>query len=117
MKVDIPLNLMLFYHPVRKGVRSASTNEASCLRTVADSQWPSNQIDQSAGAVEYTNCTSAEGHPLLPNEYPGYDTKQYDGEVPVMLELWGMQSTPLLPLLPGPLWPGMVVPDRAQSMG
>ena len=32
-------------------------------------------------------------------------------EVPVMLELWGMQSTPLLPTLPGPLWPGVIVPD------
>ena len=38
------------------------------------------------------------------NECPGYDTKQSDSEVPVMLELWGMQSTPSLPLLPGPLW-------------
>ena len=53
----------------------------------------------------------------LPNEYPGYDLKQSDGEVPVMLELWGMQSTPSLPLLPGPLWLGMVAPDRALSMG
>ena len=34
-----------------------------------------------------------------------------------MLEIWGMQSTPSLPLLLGPLWPGMVVPDRALSMG
>ena len=48
---------------------------------------------------------------------PGYDTKQSDGEVPVMLELWRMRSTPSLPLLPGPLWPGMVAPDRALSMG
>ena len=54
---------------------------------------------------------------LHPNECPGYDTKQSDGEVPVMLELRGMQSTPLLPLLPGPLWPGVVAPDRALSMG
>ena len=29
-----------------------------------------------------------------------------------MLELWGMQSTPSLPLLPGPLWPGVVAPDK-----
>ena len=35
------------------------------------------------------------------NEYPGYDTKQSDGEVPVMLELWGMQSTALMPSPPG----------------
>ena len=24
------------------------------------------------------------------NECPGYDTKQFDGEVPLMLELWRM---------------------------
>ena len=39
------------------------------------------------------------------------------GEAPVMLELWGMRSTPTLPLLPGRLWPRMVAPDRALSMG
>ena len=33
-----------------------------------------------------------------------------------MPELWGMQSTPSLPLLPGPLWSGVVVPDRVLSM-
>ena len=54
---------------------------------------------------------------IFPNECPGYDTKQSDSEVPVMLELWGMRSTPSLPILPGPLWPGMVAPDRALSMG
>ena len=37
------------------------------------------------------------------NECPGYDTKQSDDEVPTVLELSGMQSTPSLPLLPGPL--------------
>ena len=47
-------------------------------------------------------------HPT--NECPGYD-KQYDGEVPVMLELWRMQSSPSLPSLPGPLWPGKGEPD------
>ena len=52
-----------------------------------------------------------------PPECPGYDTKQSNGEVPVMLELWGIRSTPSLPLLPGPLWPGVVAPDRALSMG
>ena len=28
-----------------------------------------------------------------------------------MLQLWGMQGTPLLPLLPGPLRPRVVAPD------
>ena len=44
-----------------------------------------------------------------------YDTKQSDGEVPAMLELWGMWSTPLLPSLPGPLWLSVIAPDRFQS--
>ena len=52
-----------------------------------------------------------------PNECPGYNTKQSDGKVLVMLELWGMRSTASLPLLPGPFWPGLVAPDRALSMG
>ena len=52
-----------------------------------------------------------------PNEYPGYYTKQSDGEVPVMLELWGIWSTPSLLLLPGPLWPGVVAPDRGPIYG
>ena len=43
--------------------------------------------------------------------------KQSDGEFPVMLDLWEVQSTHLLPSLPGPLWPGMVAPDRVLSMG
>ena len=72
---------------------------------------------ETAGAVEYTNCTSAEGHDPLPNECPRYDTKQSNGEVPAMLELWGMRSTPSLPSLPGPFWPGVVAPDRVLSMG
>ena len=34
-----------------------------------------------------------------------------------MLELWGMRSTPFLPSLPGPLLPGMVVPDKGPIYG
>ena len=34
-----------------------------------------------------------------------------------MLELWGMQSTPSFPLLPAPLWPGVVVPDKGLIYG
>ena len=57
------------------------------------------------------------GVPPLPNKCPGYDTKQSDGEVPVMQELRGTWSTRSLPSLPGPLWPRVVAPDRALSMG
>ena len=58
---------------------------------------------QSAGSVEYTDCFSAERWDC-PNECPVYDTKQSDGFVPEMFELWGMRSTPSLPSLPSPLW-------------
>ena len=53
----------------------------------------------------------------LPNECPGNNTKHSDGEVPVMLGLWRIRSTPSLPLFPGQLWPGVVALDRALSMG
>ena len=52
-----------------------------------------------------------------PQRVSWYDTKRSDGEVPSVLELWGMRSTPSLPLLPGPLWPGVLAPGRALSMG
>ena len=51
-----------------------------------------------------------------PNECPGYDPKHSDRRAPVMLELWGMQSTPLLPSFPGLLWAGVVTTDRVLSM-
>ena len=47
----------------------------------------------------------------------GYDTKQSDEEVPVMLEFWGMRSTPSFLSLPGSLWPEVVAPDRLLFMG
>ena len=49
-----------------------------------------------------------------PNECT--DSKQSDGEVPVMLGRWEMRSNPSLPLLPGPLWHRMVAPERTLSM-
>ena len=55
---------------------------------------------ESAGDAKYTDCIT------------GYDTKQSDGEVPVMLELWGMRSTSLLPSLLGSLWPRVIAPDN-----
>ena len=46
------------------------------------------------------------------NVYPGNDTKQSDGEVPVMLELWVMRSTPSLPSIPGPLSLGVLASGK-----
>ena len=57
-------------------------------------------------AAEYTDCISTEGYDSS-NECPTYDTKQSDGE---------MWNSPLLPSLPGPLWPWVVTLDRVLSM-
>ena len=65
-------------------------------------------LAQSVGAIEYIDNFSASGLDPIHNEGSRYDTKQSDGEVPVMLELWRMQSTSSLPLLPSPLWSGVV---------
>ena len=43
-------------------------------------------------------------------------TKKSDGEVPVILELWWMQSAPSLPSLRVSLWPGVVAADRVVSI-
>ena len=41
-----------------------------------------NTVAQLAGAIEYTDCTSAEGQDPQPtNECPGYDIKQSDGTI------------------------------------
>ena len=50
------------------------------------------------------------------NECSGYDIKQSDGEVLVMLQLWGRWITPSLSSLPGPLWLDAVVPNNILFM-
>ena len=68
----------------------------------SDRELSKNQHAQSAGAVEYTDFTYAEGQDPS-NNCPGYDIKQPEGEVPVMLKFWGMRSIPSLSSLPGRL--------------
>ena len=50
------------------------------------------------------------------NKCLGYNAKPSEIEAPVqeLLEIW---STTPLPLLPGPLWPGVVVPVSVSSIG
>ena len=50
------------------------------------------------------------------NECSQHDIKS-DGEVPVLIVLWEMWSTPSLQLLPGPLWPGVIATDKVLSLG
>ena len=73
--------------------------------------WP-NQL-----GLQNTLTASLQRVKTPPNECPGYDTKQSDGEVPVKLELWRMQRTFLLPSLSGPLWPRVVAPNIVPYMG
>ena len=56
----------------------------------------------SSVAAEYTGSMPA-GEYDFPYEGLRYNTKQSDGEASVMLEFWGMWSTPSLPLIPCPL--------------
>ena len=58
-------------------------------------------LAQTSGVAEYTECIS----------------KKSDDEAPVVLELWRMRSTPSWPSIPGPLWPGVVSPERVLSIG
>ena len=74
------------------------------------------EIPQTGGTAIST-ASLQRGTTPPPNKYPGYDNKQSDSEAPLMLELWGMRSTPSLPSLPDPLWTGVVAPDRVLSMG
>ena len=52
--------------------------------------------------------------PTTTNKCSDYDTIQSNGEVPMMLELWGMRSTPLHC---HHSWPMVEAPDRGRSMG
>ena len=64
-----------------------------------------------------TTITTTPRAPDTPKECPGYDTKQSDGEIPVMLELWEMLGTHSLQSLTGPLWLSVMAPNRDISMG
>ena len=72
---------------------------------------------QSVEAVESHRLYLCRGVRPPSDECPAYDAKQSNGTVPVILELWRIRSAPSLPSLPGPLWSGVVVPDRSLSIG
>ena len=57
--------------------------------------------------VEYTTCFFAGSN----------DTIQSDDNVPVMLKIWRIRSTPSLLSLLGRIWPGLVALDGVLTMG
>ena len=67
-------------------------------------------LAQSAGTIEYTNCISAEG------KTPPISVLDITLSN-LMVRLWRMLSTPLLPSHPDPPWPKVLAPDRVLSMG
>ena len=105
------LNILDYIHVVGVGLKDRLQRFLQPLLIIIE-----NVMNKIHGAVEYADCISARGNPP-PDECPGYDTKQSDGEVPVMLELWGMRSTPSLLSLPGQLWLEVVAPERVLSTG
>ena len=64
-----------------------------------------------------TSTASLKRNQLHSNECPAEDTKQSDCEAPVLVDIWGMRSTPSLPSLPDPLWAGVEAPRMVLSMG
>ena len=94
------------------------------MKTSADTESTITSLDKASFLLQNSTFPCPVGwscriHRLLlcreirppPHECHGYASKQSDGEVPVMLELWGMPS------LSGPLWSGVVAPDRVLSKG
>ena len=69
------------------------------------------------GPLNTTTLSLQSGKIPPPNDCSGYATNQFDGDDPVMLELWEMLSILSLPLFSDPLCPGVVVLDRALFMG
>ena len=50
--------------------------------------------------LQNTSTTPLQKSKTPPKEYPDNDTKLSDGEASVILELWGMQSIPLIAIPP-----------------
>ena len=90
--------------------RIESTSKAQRMRKLKENTCP---VDWSCRIHQLYLCRGVRP----PNECPTYDTKQSDDEVPVMLELWGMRSTPSIPLFFSPIWLGVVAHDWVTSMG
>ena len=70
------------------------------------------------GGGSYPSAEMQSVYSRAPTDWasPGYDTKQSDGEVPVMLEVCRMQSAPSFSSFPGLLCPRVAAPVRVLSI-
>ena len=119
------LLVLVEYYPIKRNIisyywllistslnqTSLSSSKHAHSSTSLDSLWP---VGWGCRIYQLHLCR---GVRPPPNECPRYDTEQSDGEVPEMLELCGVLSTPSFPSLPGPLWPRMVTLDWVLFMG
>ena len=100
--------------------RSCSKNTSSMQNHTVHTSKGNLKKNATANELLKHNLQTVSGvrciHRLNHDECLRNDTKESDSEPPVMVEVWGMRSTPSLPSLPGPLWPRVVAPDRVLSM-
>ena len=117
---------MDFFFFIKLNFTSGITNHICCIKV----RWHNRTIDcifiltlitfrsiypllfflvQFAGAAEYTSCISAGRGETPPTSLRDMILNNL---MVRLLELWGMQGTPLVPSLPGLLWPGVVAADR-----
>ena len=99
------LSMIPFTNDIRTCVFNLST-------IVSDILWQNCPVGWGCRTHRLHTCSGVKPHQRISRIY---DSKQPDGEVPVILDLWGMQSTSSLPSLP--CLPGVVKPDRILSMG
>ena len=78
--------MLAFYYP---SVQSARAAEGKTSPTSV--MWPSQ-----LGLQNIPTASLQRVRLTLPNECPKYDTNQSDGDAPVMVDIWGMWSTPSL---------------------
>ena len=102
-------------------VHSARARSMDCLTSYGSATSLTAGLDAAVLQSRFLGCRIHRLHFCIgvrppSNESPGYDTKQSDGEAPV-LEFWKMWSIPSLLLLPDPLWLRVVVPDRVIGQG
>ena len=106
-----------YLHPLQRSMLSPNKKDyfwsISKMHLMVKSQF---WIAQLTEAAKYTDFISAEVE-ASHHEFLECDTKQSDGEAPIMLDFGGMWSTPSLPSLTGLLWHGVVAPDRVLSIG
>ena len=70
----------------------------------------------SGGELQNTLTSHLQRGKTSPNECPVYDTKQSAGQVPVILDLWEMWSTPSSPSFLSPRRPGVETLDGDQTL-